>query len=139
MELTVLQSVESFLGPTLTPILASIAVYELILVLPLRLKARRLSRHASCVEEALRSLSTYAASMRKERKRVAEQLLRLEERVAQLHLRTDARPFDQAIALAARGAGETSLSQTLGLSHSEAELVRLLHGRNRQAPGQRRS
>jgi hypothetical protein len=123
----------------LMPILATIAVYELILVLPLRLKVRRLSRHASCVAQTLKSLTTYAASMKKERTRVAEQLLRLEERVAQLHLRTDARPFDQAIALAARGAGESSLSQTLGLSHSEAELVRLLHGRRGPVARQRRS
>ena len=138
MDMTAAHTLPASLGPTLMAILASLAVYEVVFVLPLRLKAHRLAKHADCVERALDSLRTYAVGMRNERKRIAEQLVRLEERVARVHLRTDARPFDQAIALAARGAGETRLSQTLGLSQSEAELVQRLHGRRAEVPRQER-
>jgi hypothetical protein len=65
-----------------------------------------------------------------ERLRRAEAQARLAgERLGQLELRGEGRPYDQAIDLAQRGAGADNLVRNFGLSRGEADLVALLHGR----------
>lgn len=65
-----------------------------------------------------------------ERLRRAEAQARLAgERLGQLELRGEGRPYDQAIDLVRRGAGARNLVQNFGLSQGEADLVALLHGR----------
>jgi hypothetical protein len=68
--------------------------------------------------------------------RVGERLRKAEaqakaagERLGQLELRGEGRPYDQAIDLARRGAGVDNLIRNFGLSRGEADLVALLHGR----------
>jgi len=113
-------------------VLAALAVYELLLILPMRLRMRRLRRRALCYERALdamhEAVRELAKRQKEDRRLASEQLVRLEERIAQLNLRTDARPYEQAIALAEHGAEQKSLSRTLGLTQGEAQLVSLLHG-----------
>lgn len=124
--------VESDLGVTLGIVLAALAAYELLLILPMRLRARRLRQRTLCYERALdamhEAMREFAARQKKDRRQASAQLVRLEERIAQLNLRTDARPYEQAIALAEHGAEQRSLSRTLGLTQGEAKLVSLLHG-----------
>jgi urease accessory protein UreF len=65
-------------------------------------------------------------------RRAERQLAWASERLGQLELRSEGRPYDQAIALARRGADATGLMTNLGLSRGEADLVTLLH-RERKA------
>lgn len=53
------------------------------------------------------------------------------ERLGQLELRGEGRPYDQAIALVQRGADADRLVRNFGLSRGEADLVALLHGRRK--------
>ena len=128
----IMSFVESDLGATLGIVLTVLAVYELVLMLPMRLRVRRLRRRALSYERALDSMheamQEFAKRLKQDRERANAQLVRLEERIAQLNLRTDARPYEQAIALAEHGAEQKSLSRTLGLTQGEAKLVSLLHG-----------
>jgi len=55
----------------------------------------------------------------------------MNERLGQLELRGEGRPYDQAIALSQRGADATRLMSHYGLSRGEADLVSLVHGRRR--------
>ena len=116
----------------------ALVVYELLLVMPLRLRVRQLHKDADLFERALQSVRDFATRVSEDRKRSTARLMRLEERIAQLHLRTDARPYEQAIALAEHGAEQKSLSSTLGLTQGEAELVSLLHGSRPRAQRQER-
>ena len=130
--------IESDLAAALGAALAVLAVYETLFILPMRLRMRRLRQRTRSYERALdamhESVKAMAARLAEERRRSSAQLVRLEERIAQLNLRTDARPYEQAIALAEHGAEQRSLSRTLGLTQGEAELVSLLHGsRTRQS------
>jgi hypothetical protein len=129
-----LPTIDPVLLATLYVALAALAAYELLLVLPLRLRVRRLRRHSRTLARELKSLSGLAARFAADRKALHAQMLRLEERIGQLNLRTDARPYEQAIALAEHGAEQASLSRTLGLTQSEAELVSLLHGKQPRSP-----
>ena len=128
----IMSFVQSDLGATLGIVLTVLAVYELVLMLPMRLRVRRLRRRALSYERALDSMheamQEFAKRLKQDRERANAQLVRLEERIAQLNLRTDARPYEQAIALAEHGAEQKSLSRTLGLTQGEAKLVSLLHG-----------
>jgi hypothetical protein len=58
--------------------------------------------------------------------------LQLADRLGQLELRGEGRPYDQAIALVQRGADADRLVRNFGLTRGEADLVTLVHGR-RQA------
>lgn len=124
--------IQSEFAAALGIVLAALAIYELLLILPMRLRTRRLRRRAQSYERALdsmhQSVQALAKRLAEDRERASAQLIRLEERIAQLNLRTDARPYEQAIALAEHGAEKNSLSRTLGLTQGEAELVSLLHG-----------
>lgn len=53
------------------------------------------------------------------------------DRLGQLELRGEGRPYDQAIALVQRGADADRLVRNFGLSRGEADLVALVHGRRK--------
>lgn len=135
--------IESDLGATLGVVLAVLVAYELLLILPLRLRLRRLHRRALSYERALDNMhgavQALAKRLKEDRERATAQLVRLEERLAQINLRTDARPYEQAIALAEHGAEQKSLSRTLGLTQGEAKLVSLLHGARVREGGAKQS
>lgn len=66
--------------------------------------------------------------------RVGERLRRIEtttghlgDRLGQIELRGEGRPYDQAIALVQRGADADRLVRNFGLSRGEADLVTRLH------------
>jgi hypothetical protein len=70
--------------------------------------------------------------------RAGERLRKLEQaggqladRLAQLELRGDGRPYDHAIAMVRDGADAERLVRNFGLSRGEADLVALVHGRRR--------
>lgn len=139
----IMSFIESNPGATLGIILVALGVYELLLILPMRLQVRRLRRRALSYERALDSMheamQQFSRRLADDRKRGNAQLVRLEERIAQLNLRTDARPYEQAIALAEHGAEQRSLSRTLGLTQGEAKLVSLLHGGRPRESGNERA
>jgi hypothetical protein len=65
-----------------------------------------------------------------ERQRKAESATaQLADRLGQLELRGEGRPYDQAISLVQRGADADRLVRNFGLSRGEADLVALVHGR----------
>ena len=129
----------SSVGLPFAILLAGVALYELFAVFPLRLRVRRLTKETELLAKALDRVRVFAEASSGDRKNLRAQLARLEEKIAQLNLRTDDRPYEQAITLAEHGAEGLSLSRTLGLSRDEAELGRLLHGgRGRETDAERR-
>jgi hypothetical protein len=65
-----------------------------------------------------------------ERLRKAEAAtVQLAERLGQLELRGEGRPYDQAIAMVQHGADADRLVRNFGLTRGEADLVTLVHGR----------
>jgi hypothetical protein len=67
-----------------------------------------------------------------ERLRKAEATtLQLADRLGQLELRGEGRPYDQAIAMVQHGADADRLVRNFGLTRGEADLVTLVHGRRR--------
>lgn len=67
-----------------------------------------------------------------ERLRKAEATtVQLAERLGQLELRGEGRPYDQAIALVQNGADADRLVRNFGLTRGEADLVTLVHGRRK--------
>lgn len=94
---------------------------------------------------ALAVAATQVAALRREVEaatavavRAGERLRKLEqatgqmgERLGQLELRGEGRPYDQAIALVQRGADADRLVRNFGLSRGEADLVALVHGRRK--------
>lgn len=96
--------------------------------------------------DALTEQAAQLAALRRETEavaalgaRVGERFRRLEQlaaqladRLGQLELRGEGRPYDQAIALVQHGAADADrLVQNLGLSRGEADLVARLHGREK--------
>jgi hypothetical protein len=67
-----------------------------------------------------------------ERLRRAEQACaQLADRLGQLELRGEGRPYDQAIAMVRHGADADRLVRNFGLTRGEADLVELVHGRRK--------
>jgi BMFP domain-containing protein YqiC len=67
-----------------------------------------------------------------ERLRKAETTVtQLADRLGQLELRGEGRPYDQAIALVRHGADAERLVRNFGLTRGEADLVTLVHGRRK--------
>ncbi|MFO0453720.1 MAG: DUF2802 domain-containing protein [Pseudomonadota bacterium] len=64
-------------------------------------------------------------------RRLEQVAAQLADRLGQLELRGEGRPYDHAIALVRHGAADADrLVQNLGLSRGEADLVARLHGRD---------
>ena len=65
--------------------------------------------------------------------RIEQEYSTVADRIEVIESRDPAAPFDRAIDWARRGADQSRLTQELGLSRSEAELVTRLHGRGKHA------
>lgn len=66
-------------------------------------------------------------------KRLEVENTRLSDRLGVMELRSEARPYDQAIDSARRGADPVKLTEQFGLSRGEADLLARLHGRRKTA------
>ncbi len=104
----------------------------------LRAQARRLGRRLGALEAELASVRAEAAAAAGIGVRVGERLRRLDQvtvqlgdRLGQIEVRGDGRPYDHAIALVRDGADADRLVTHFGLSRGEADLVSLVHSRRR--------
>jgi hypothetical protein len=119
-----------------------------LLALAVAAGAVALARQALQLREVRRALAgrdeTLAALRREVERAVAvaakggERLRKLEQsgaqladRLGQLELRGEGRPYDQAIDLVRHGADADRLVRNFGLTRGEADLVELVHGRRR--------
>jgi len=100
--------------------------------------SRRRGRQLAALEAQLAALATRVAAAAGIGARAGERLRRLDEatsqlndRLGQLEIRGDGRPYDHAIALVRHGADADRLVTHFGLSRGEADLVTLVHGRSR--------
>ncbi len=101
-------------------------------------RARRQAEHLGALEDELAALRTEVAATAGIGARVGERLRRLDQlssqlndRLGQLEVRGDGRPYDHAIALVRHGADADRLVRHFGLSRGEADLVSLVHGRRK--------
>jgi hypothetical protein len=99
-------------------------------------RSRREAQRLAALEEELAALRAEVASTAGIGARIGERVRRLDQASAQLHerlgqleLRGDGRPYDHAIALVRHGADADRLVSDFGLSRGEADLVSLVHGR----------
>jgi hypothetical protein len=95
----------------------------------------RVRRRLESIEEQFERFRADVAASTGISVRAGEKLRRLDqlaaqlgERLGQMELRGEGRPYDQAIALVQRGAGSDRLMSHYGLSRGEADLVTLVHG-----------
>jgi len=102
------------------------------------LRARRIARKLELMDSEFRSLRDEVAAATGIGVRVGERLRRLDQvcsqmgdRLGQLELRGEGRPYDQAIALVKGGGDADGLVANFGLSRGEADLVTLLHTRRK--------
>jgi uncharacterized protein DUF2802 len=98
----------------------------------------RTARRCAAIESQFEALKADLAASTGIGIRAGERLRRLDqlssqinERLGQLELRGEGRPYDQAIALSQRGADAGRLMSHYGLTRGEADLVSLVHGRRR--------
>lgn len=116
-------------------VLIAVACYELVFVWPLRRRLAGLAGELKALDRAVFGTSGLKGRMLEGERRTEAQLVKLTERLGQLELRSDARPYEQAISLAAKGGDTDRLITYFGLSEGEASLVRLLHGRRQRTMG----
>jgi Protein of unknown function (DUF2802) len=97
--------------------------------------SRRLERRLAALEGELQTLRAESAAAASIGARVGERVRRLDQtstqlndRLGQLEIRGDGRPYDHAIALVRHGADADRLVTHFGLSRGEADLVTLVHG-----------
>jgi hypothetical protein len=105
------------------------------LVAVLGARYARVRRRLESIEEQFERFRADVAASTGISVRAGEKLRRLDlltaqlgERLGQMELRGEGRPYDQAIALVQRGAGPDRLMSHYGLSRGEADLVSLVHG-----------
>ncbi len=116
--------------------LATTLVLAGVLLVIATVRAGRLRRRLGAIEKQFETLRADVAASTGIGVRAGERLRRLDqvtvqmgERLGQLELRGEGRPYDQAIALVRRGADADRLISHYGLSRGEADLVALVHGR----------
>jgi Protein of unknown function (DUF2802) len=99
-------------------------------------RSRRQADRLGAIEDELALLRAEVAATAGIGARVGERMRRLDQvgaqlndRLGQLEVRGDGRPYDHAIALVRHGADADRLVTHFGLSRGEADLVSLVHGR----------
>ena len=126
--------------PDITALAAAAAAATLVfLALTVLLQSRRqgrLTRRLAAIELGFEALKVDLATSSGIGVRAGERLRRLyqlagqmNERLGQLELRGEGRPYDQAIALSQHGADADRLMSEYGLSRGEADLLSLVHRR----------
>jgi hypothetical protein len=100
-----------------------------------RRRCVRLERRLASTEAALAAVRAEAVAAAGIGGRVGERLRRLDQltgqladRLGQIEVRGDGRPYDHAIALVRHGADADRLVSHFGLSRGEADLVARVHG-----------
>jgi hypothetical protein len=122
------------LALAIVPVLIAVGCYELLFVLPMRKRVLAMDDDLRALQRDAGGNAGLAGRVVSTERRVREQLGQVSDRLGKLELRSDSRSYEQAINLAAKGGGTERLISYFGLSEGEASLVRLLHGRARQAP-----
>lgn len=126
------------LALNLGPVLIVLAAYELVFVRPLRRRVRESAEKCSAFQRSLRETTRLVVRIASSDRSVRGELSRLRERLGQLELRSEVRPYQQAISLAEQGEQAERLVSCFGLTEGEASLVSLLHGdRGVRTPGDR--
>ena len=122
----------AWLGTALGAIAFAIAMFW---GFSLTARSRRLAHRLEAIEGELAGLRTEVTATAGIGAQVGERLRRLDQvstqlndRLGQLEVRGDGRPYDHAIALVRHGADADRLVTHFGLSRGEADLVSLVHG-----------
>jgi hypothetical protein len=123
----------------LGPIVLVVGLYEILCVVPLRLRAARLARTVAALEGGQTRTEALKRKLGGLEADASRDIAQLTRRIDQLELRGESRAYEQAIHLAANGGEADRLVQYFGLTQGEAELVRLLHGKQAAAGAKSRS
>lgn len=107
---------------------AGLAVYDAVLVRPLRARLAATAARLEALERAVTAAAGLAGRVARAERVSAERLETLDGRLGRLELRGYSRGLEQAIEAAAGGAFEPGAAD-FGLNEGEASLVRLLHGK----------
>ncbi|HUO81218.1 MAG TPA: DUF2802 domain-containing protein [Steroidobacteraceae bacterium] len=101
-------------------------------------RARRRGERFEALEAEIAALRAEVKAASGIGSRVGERVRRLEQvgaqlsdRLGQLEVRGDGRPYDHAIAMVRHGADAERLVTHFGLSRGEADLVSLVHGQRK--------
>jgi hypothetical protein len=121
------------LAQVLAIIGAALALYELIRVAPLRRRIQEAASRSAAIEVSQKQLTDLGARIVDADRQLRAQISLIGDKMTQLELRGDSRPYEQAINVAANGGEAERLISYFGLTEGEASLVRLLHGRERRA------
>lgn len=120
------------------PALGAVLALATVLLAVSIVRNGRLNRRLATMERQFETLRADVAATTGIGVRAGERLRRLDqisgqmsERLGQLELRGEGRPYDQAIALVRRGADADRLMTNYGLSRGEADLLALVHGGRR--------
>ncbi|GAB4356605.1 MAG: hypothetical protein Kow006_23770 [Gammaproteobacteria bacterium] len=94
-----------------------------------RRESREATREIERMQQELRALCSGAVGLGDHLRQLERGLKGLSERHDRLELKDPGeRPYAQAIRLVHNGAGVHEIADTCGLTRSEAELIRMLHG-----------
>ncbi len=107
---------------------AAVAVYDVFYGWPMHRRLRALEQSLAALGAQPTGVAEVAARLETAEARLGEQLGHIRERLAELELAAQGISYERAIGLAERGEESERLLPYLGLTETEADLVRLLHG-----------
>ncbi len=116
------------LSSVLGLVLVVVAAYEFIVVRPLRRRVVELADRGDVLDRSIHGVTGLSVRLLTTDRTITEQLRQLGERLGQVELRSNSRPYEQAISLAERGERAERLVSCFGLAEAEANLISLLHG-----------
>ncbi len=102
--------------------------YETVVVLAMRREISVLEEQSREFQRTLNSLERSTGQLALSEAKVEAQIRQLAERFGQFELRSNGRPYEQAISLAETGEEAARLVSCFGLAEAEANLISLLHG-----------
>ena len=116
-------------------IAAAVASAVIVMILYETVVMPTIRRRISVVEERYRELQRVVSALERSTGKLAlseakteAQIGQLSERFGQFELRSNGRPYEQAISLAETGEQADRLVSCFGLAEAEAHLISLLHG-----------
>ena len=84
--------------------------------------------HGDVLYRSIQNAIRLSERARSTERGLKKELRQLGDRLGQVELRSNARPYEQAISLAERGERAEHLVSCFGLAEAEANLISLLHG-----------
>lgn len=102
--------------------------YETTVVLAMRRRIAVLEERFGELQRVVSSLERSTGQLAISEARTKAQIGQLAERFGQFELRSNGRPYEQAISLAETGEQAERLVSCFGLAEAEAHLISLLHG-----------